>query len=141
MQQRQAARASPSQAGIRCNLGFKPSTACLSAVTAASFGAGTGKQRARRPSTAGPPLWPFPSRGDILLYMKGGAPAEYKVRQKPRPRPGGDGSVWCAASLCSRHQVHSKRASGFRIHLNPKTFDGPRLTEDFCKWACDTRAG
>ena len=56
-----------------------------------------GKQRARRPTTAGPPPWPFPSRGDVLLVVKSGAPAEYKVRQKPRPRAGGASNVWCAA--------------------------------------------
>jgi hypothetical protein len=63
--------------------------------------AGTGKQRPRRPSsTAGPPPWPFPARGDVLLLVKHGAPAEYKVRQKPRPAAGGACDVWWGPSQC-----------------------------------------
>ena len=29
--------------------------------------------------------------------MQQGAPAEYKVRQKPRPKAGSGGDIWCAA--------------------------------------------
>ncbi|KAK9844191.1 hypothetical protein WJX81_007670 [Elliptochloris bilobata] len=81
----------PARAG---RSGASLASSLASGLTSDASAAGTGKQRARHPSTAGPPPWPFPSRGDVLLFVKGSRLAEYKVRQKPRPRAGGGGDVW-----------------------------------------------